>query len=64
VVNGTATALAIANNIFSLLRSRGNEESDVTFEDRPSVELIGNRLAGAHGSCPQLTCLNGISDYG
>ena len=42
MVNGPAMVLAIANNIFSLRGSRGNEE---TYDDfwRSAEVLVGNR---------------------
>src|SRR5215471_10508305 len=45
-----------SHNIFSLRRSRGNEETyRWLLEVGRGVELVDNHPAGAHGSCPQLT---------
>ena len=63
MVNGTAMVLAIANNIFSLRRSMREGAGDFWRFGR-GVELVGNRPAGAQGSCRQLSCLKGNSDYG
>ena len=64
MVNGPAMILAIANNIFHFVGAEAMRNVQMTFGGRPSVELVGNRPAGAHGICPQLTHLKGNSDFG